>query len=209
LILVVQLKIKFFFSPAVDVATVVCRIFPHPTYISLTLHAAGQVTNSQLFPFSGGADPLALTPENAAGSFLTVKGKIVDIAACNAADPNQQFGFGSGGVATRTVASSFLSTAAAVAESAQAVIASGAAPAVNTSTTAAVAATVAATTAAAATTAIAITALSATTTTAAAQVPAATGNPTSVVSVSRARIVLNPSTAAEANIFDNTATRLH
>jgi hypothetical protein len=201
----VQLETKSFYSPAADAPTVVCIIFQNLMCMSLTLRVAGQVTNSQLFPFSGSAGPQALTPENAAGSCFTVKGNVVDIAACNAADPNQQFSFGSGGAAAGTIATAASSTAAAVAESAQAVVACGVASAVDTSTTAAVAATIAANTAAA-TTVVATTAAEAITTTAA-QVAAATGNPTSVVSVSRAGGVLNPSAAAEANVFDNTATR--
>jgi hypothetical protein len=203
-ILVVQLETRSSYSPAVDAPTAVCIVFQNLICMNLTLSVAGQVTNSQLFPFSGSAGPQALTPENAAGSCFTVKGNVVDIAACNAADPNQQFSFGSGGAAG-AIAAAASSTAAAIAESAQAVVACGVAPAVDTSTTAAVAATVAANTAAA-TTAVATTAPAATTTTAA-QVAAATGNPTSVVSVSRAGGVLNPSAAAEANVFDNTATR--
>jgi hypothetical protein len=122
-----------------------------------------------------GAGPLALTPENAAGSCFTVKGNVIDIAACNAADPNQQFTFGSGNAAPGTVTATSSSTTAG------AIVAA-------TSTTAT----------AAATTAVA-------TTTSAAGAPA--GNPTSVVSVSRAGGVLNPSAAAEANVRDNTATR--
>ncbi len=52
------------------------------------------MTNSQLFPFTGSAGPLALTPENASGTCLTVKGAVIDQAPCNAADPDQSFTFG-------------------------------------------------------------------------------------------------------------------
>jgi len=193
-----QLETKSFYSPVVDAETVVCIISLNLTRVSLTLHVAGQVTNSQLFPFSGSAGPQSLTPENAPGQCFTVKGNVVDIAACNAADPNQQFSFGSGGAAAGTIAATATTadaaiTSAAVAESAQAAVACGAAPAVDTSTTAAAEETVGTTTAAVITTA--------------SQVAAAAANPTSVVSVSRAGGVLNPSAAAEANVFDNTATR--
>lgn len=54
----------------------------------------GAVTNSQLFPFAGGAGPLSFTPQNAPGTCLTVKGTVIDQAACNAADPSQSFTFG-------------------------------------------------------------------------------------------------------------------
>ncbi|KAJ3280412.1 hypothetical protein HK104_000673 [Borealophlyctis nickersoniae] len=57
----------------------------------------GQVTDSQLFAFGGGAGPLSLTPKNSAGSCLTVKGNVVDVANCNKGDPNQSFTFGNGG----------------------------------------------------------------------------------------------------------------
>jgi hypothetical protein len=60
----------------------------------------GQVTNSQLFPFAGGAGPLAITPSNQAGSCFTVKGSVIDIASCNKTDPNQSFIFGNGGATT-------------------------------------------------------------------------------------------------------------
>jgi hypothetical protein len=115
-----------------------------------------------------------------------VKGNVVDIAACNSADLNQQFTFGSGSSAADTVGSS---SSASVEEPAQAVVACGAPP-VATSTSAAATITAAAVK-----------------TTEAAQVAAVTGNPTTPVSVSRAGGVLNPSAAAEANAFDNTATR--
>jgi hypothetical protein len=61
----------------------------------------GAVTNSQLFSFKGtGAGSQALQPENAAGSCFTVRGSVVDIAACNPADAQQSFtlvGSGTGG----------------------------------------------------------------------------------------------------------------
>jgi hypothetical protein len=157
----------------------------------LTQHVAGSVTNSQLFAFSGGAGPLALTPENAAGQCFTVQGNVVSIAACNANDPNQQFTFGDGSVtAASTTAAAASSTTAAVEESPPA-IAGGVPPAAtSTSATAAITAAAGATTTATQVTLITDAA-----------------NPTSPVSVSRAGGVLQPSAAAQANPFDNTATR--
>jgi len=56
------------------------------------------VTNSQLFPFNGTAGPLALTPENAAGTCFTVTAaNVIDEAPCNSADPNQSFTFSKAG----------------------------------------------------------------------------------------------------------------
>jgi hypothetical protein len=67
----------------------------------------GEVTNSQLFPFSGGAGPLAIiSPGNQVGSCLTVKGAVIDIATCNQGDPDQSFTFGNGGSAAASSTSS-------------------------------------------------------------------------------------------------------
>lgn len=63
------------------------------------------MTNSQTFPFAGGAGPLVISPSNQAGSCFTVKGAVIDIATCNKADPNQSFTFGTGGKAAAKVAS--------------------------------------------------------------------------------------------------------
>ena len=50
----------------------------------------GQVTNSQLFPFQGGAGPLALAPKNDNGkTCFAVKGDVVDSAPCAAGDASQ------------------------------------------------------------------------------------------------------------------------
>ncbi|KAF2497064.1 hypothetical protein BU16DRAFT_560377 [Lophium mytilinum] len=59
----------------------------------------GAVTDSQLFAFDGGAGPLALRPENAAGTCLTIAGgKALDQAACVAGEVAQSFTFGGQGV---------------------------------------------------------------------------------------------------------------
>ena len=54
----------------------------------------GVVTDSQLFPFAGGAGPLNLTPKNSPGTCFTVKGNVIDQAACADGDANQSFTFG-------------------------------------------------------------------------------------------------------------------
>ena len=55
----------------------------------------GDVTNSQLFALNSTSGPLAFEPANAAGSCVTVKGGVLDIAGCDASDAKQQFTFGS------------------------------------------------------------------------------------------------------------------
>ncbi|EXJ71743.1 uncharacterized protein A1O5_05552 [Cladophialophora psammophila CBS 110553] len=148
---------------------------------------SGTVTNSQLFPFTGSAGPLTLTPENAPGDCLTVNGALIDIAACNAADANQSFTFGDPstvvttdvGAASPTVVTQSVpaSTVSALTTS---VITSSTSvtPFPTTSPPPVVVSTVATASASA-----------------------------SILSVSRAGSVLNPSAAAEANPRDNTATR--
>ncbi|KIV85023.1 hypothetical protein PV11_00761 [Exophiala sideris] len=149
----------------------------------------GTVTNSQLFPFNGSAGPQALTPENAAGTCLVVAGNVIDQAACNVADPNQSFTFGDGETDGSTTVSANTTAAASVASSISDVPTSTSSNIIPTSV-AAVAQTTAAPIASPPTS------LAATTT--------ASG---SVISVSRAGVVLDPSAAAEANPRDDTATR--
>ncbi|KAL7791834.1 hypothetical protein V8C37DRAFT_381496 [Trichoderma ceciliae] len=55
---------------------------------------SGQVTNSQLFAFTGGVGPLSLTPGNDPTKCFVAKGDSVDIADCNANDAAQKFTFG-------------------------------------------------------------------------------------------------------------------
>ncbi|RFU35045.1 hypothetical protein B7463_g1308, partial [Scytalidium lignicola] len=69
---------------------------------------SGQVTSSQLFPFSGGSGPLSLSPENQSGTCFTVSGDVIDVASCNSADANQSFTFG-GSEASSTPAASSVS----------------------------------------------------------------------------------------------------
>ncbi|KAI0405636.1 hypothetical protein F4802DRAFT_606667 [Xylaria palmicola] len=54
----------------------------------------GEVTDSQLFPFNGGAGPLSLSPENAPDLCFTVLDDIIDVAPCEAGDLRQLFTFG-------------------------------------------------------------------------------------------------------------------
>ncbi|KAJ9606872.1 hypothetical protein H2200_008882 [Cladophialophora chaetospira] len=166
----------------------------------------GAVTDSQLFPFSGGDGPLALTPDNAAGSCLTVKGAVIDIAACNSADPNQSFTFGdstSGAPAPATSAA--VTSAPATVVQAPAPSSTPAATPSDTACGGASFVTVTVT----ATSSVSASSAPAATTPATASSPATPATPAnpSVVSVSRAGGVLNPSDAAESNPRDNTATR--
>ncbi|EPE06891.1 iron-sulfur protein [Ophiostoma piceae UAMH 11346] len=69
----------------------------------------GDVTNSQLFALNSTSGPLSLEPENAAGSCVTVKGNVLDIASCDSSDAKQQFTFGS---AAATLASTSRASAA-------------------------------------------------------------------------------------------------
>ncbi|KAJ2986405.1 hypothetical protein NUW58_g5048 [Xylaria curta] len=54
----------------------------------------GDVTDSQLFPFNGGAGPLSLSPENEPDSCFTVSNNVLDVAPCQAGDLSQLFTFG-------------------------------------------------------------------------------------------------------------------
>lgn len=54
----------------------------------------GEVTDSQLFAFDGGAGPLTLTPANANGQCLTSAGEALDIAACANGSNDQSFTIG-------------------------------------------------------------------------------------------------------------------
>lgn len=53
------------------------------------------MTTSQLFAFNGAAGPLALQPQNKAGTCLVVKGDTIDVADCDDDDANQSFTIGS------------------------------------------------------------------------------------------------------------------
>lgn len=77
----------------------------------------GLVTNSQLFSFNGTAGPIPFEPENQPGSCLTIKGDVVDIATCDATDPNQSFVFGGAAASGVAASAAGSTTAAAVAVS--------------------------------------------------------------------------------------------
>ena len=97
----------------------------------------GTVTNSQQFAFGGGAGPLALSPENSAGTCLTVKGAVVDQATCNKADANQSFTFagaaGSAAAGTGATNTSGAAVSTAAANAAPAATSSAAAAAASKS----------------------------------------------------------------------------
>lgn len=52
------------------------------------------MTNSQLFPFNGGAGPLSFSPENEPDTCFTVSNSVIDVAPCQAGDLSQLFTFG-------------------------------------------------------------------------------------------------------------------
>lgn len=76
----------------------------HPPYLwgaeafTLTSLLGGEVTNSQLFAFSGGAGPLSLQPQDNSGSCLVAKGNAIDVVKCNNEDAGQSFTFGAAAV---------------------------------------------------------------------------------------------------------------
>ncbi|GKT51644.1 uncharacterized protein ColSpa_11825 [Colletotrichum spaethianum] len=191
----------------------------------------GKVTGSQLFALDTGAGPSTFQPKNVQGKCFTVKGNVVDVADCNADDKAQSFAFGgpatggngggnAGGDngAQQPVPST---TAAAVATES---------PAPDCGGDVIVTMTVTATVnpgqgnsgnVPATTLAPDVTSASATAPPVASTAPAAgngngnggqqgnipAANPTTPVPVSRAGGTLNPTAAAEANVFDATATR--
>lgn len=61
----------------------------------------GDVTDSQLFDFDGGAGPLSLSPQNEGGNFCaTARGNTLDIANCQNGDASQTFTIGGGAPAS-------------------------------------------------------------------------------------------------------------
>ncbi|KAI1809553.1 hypothetical protein GGS20DRAFT_281297 [Poronia punctata] len=54
----------------------------------------GDVTDSQLFPFNGGAGPLSLSPGNQQDSCMTVSDKVLDVTPCQSGDLSQLFTLG-------------------------------------------------------------------------------------------------------------------
>ncbi|XXH04338.1 hypothetical protein Hte_010752 [Hypoxylon texense] len=148
----------------------------------------GAVTDSQLFPFDGSSGPLSFSPNNDLQSCFTVKGDVVDVAACDAGNTDQLFTFdgapasGSGsGNPAQTSAATTQTEAEATATFTATVTAQD--PGQASATTASPPA--------------------ATTDVAAGGIP----NPTEAVPVSRAGGVLVPTAVAESQERDDTATR--
>ncbi|KAI0880750.1 uncharacterized protein GGS22DRAFT_79633 [Annulohypoxylon maeteangense] len=141
----------------------------------------GEVTDSQLFPFTSSAGAITFTPENDLQSCFTVKGNVVDVAPCAAGNANQQFTFGdaaasAGGSQTTTqVSGTLIATATS-----QSLSKASTTSASQTASSPAV-----------------------TTNVAVGGIP----NPTESVPVSRAGGILQPTAVAEAQARDNTATR--
>ncbi|KAJ8131170.1 hypothetical protein O1611_g2454 [Lasiodiplodia mahajangana] len=145
----------------------------------------GDVTDSQLFPFNGGAGPLSLSPENDEDVCFTVLDDVIDVAPCRAGDLSQLFTFGdalslqpnetSVGTTTTAALTTSLKTTS-TAQSQEATTATASQQTTATFVTSSVAAV-------------------------------ETANPTEAVPVSGAGGVLQPTAAAEANQRDDTATR--
>ncbi|KAF2972431.1 hypothetical protein GQX73_g1077 [Xylaria multiplex] len=147
----------------------------------------GEVTDSQLFPFNGGAGPLSLSPENESDTCLTVSDNVIDAAPCQAGDLHQLFTFGDAlslepNSTSTDIGNTFTSPSTSLSP---------------TSTTLDQGTTTTTTKGSATTT-------SATTSSAAA---IETANPTEAVPVSRAGGVLQPTAVAESHQRDDTATR--
>ncbi|KAH6603554.1 hypothetical protein Trco_008329 [Trichoderma cornu-damae] len=163
----------------------------------------GQVTDSQLFAFAGGAGPLSLTPENSPTKCFAVKGGVVDVADCSANDAAQKFTFGDSAGGSNGGGGSGSGTSSQPAATQ--------APATSAAATTAEVSQPAATTAAAVTSPAVINnpglPSGGSQTTVASSKPAITGTPTTPLPVSRAGGTLNPSAASEANAFDGTAVR--
>ncbi|KAK0103733.1 hypothetical protein ONS95_005739 [Cadophora gregata] len=186
----------------------------------------GQVTNSQLFGFAGGAGPLSFEPKNAAGTCLAVTANnVLDQAPCKAGDASQSFTFGGASTGGRGGAASKPGVVSATAETIQSSTPEAASPA---ATPPAEVAAPAAGSGCTLTTVITMIrpessvapaidsavskAVSETATAPEATSPPAVGNipsvnPTTPVPVSRAGGTLNPTSAAQAHQRDDTATR--
>ncbi|KAJ6571981.1 hypothetical protein B0H19DRAFT_1372895 [Mycena capillaripes] len=159
----------------------------------------GQVTDSQLFAFTGGAGPQAFVPQAGKNAVcLTVKGNVIDQTACNgaaSASGAELFTFGGKGAAAADPPAAAATTATTT--SAADCVASTVTKTVTVTVTGSVASTnvaiVQSTTPAATTTANAATKTAATATT--------------PIKVSGAGGTLDPTAVAEAQVKDLTATR--
>lgn len=145
------------------------------------------MTNSQLFPFPGGAGPLVFSPSSSVGTCLTPKSNVLDETTCDSSDETQWFNFGAG-----AQASSLASSPTAASTSPVAIMS---APSETTTPSSRASSTVPS---------------SNIVVESAVETAASTANSASVTvapSVSRAGGVLNPTAAAKANTRDDTATR--
>ncbi|KAL3419261.1 hypothetical protein PVAG01_09483 [Phlyctema vagabunda] len=138
----------------------------------------GDVTNSQLFDFTGGVEPGPLSPKNAAGTCFTVKNNVLDQASCQDGEASQVFSFGGKGT--------------------EATPSSSEASQPPSSTEDCFSTTMVTLTRSAAASTLATTAPSA---------AVGDSNPTTELPVSRAGGVLQPSAAAESNQRDTNAVR--
>ncbi|KAH9899038.1 hypothetical protein F4778DRAFT_182357 [Xylariomycetidae sp. FL2044] len=149
----------------------------------------GAVTDSQLFPFTGGAGPISFTPRNDVTSCFTVKDDVVDIAACDAGDSAQVFTL-TGAETTGGDSSSSALASQPVSTSAES--SSVQAPVATVSTASVTDVTPVET--------VTATALPD-------DIVGAIPDPTDAVPVSRAGGTLQPTAAAESHERDDTATR--
>ncbi|KAI0199896.1 hypothetical protein F4808DRAFT_195040 [Astrocystis sublimbata] len=147
----------------------------------------GDVTDSQLFPFNGGAGPLSFSPENDSNTCLTVSEDIIDAAPCQAGDLRQLFTFGDALSLDPEPTTTVVQTTSARATTSQEATSTLSSQEATTTTTS-----------------------QETTATPAITSSPATGgipNPTEAVPVSGAGDVLQPSAVAEAHERDDSATR--
>lgn len=189
--------------------------------LSLTLSrliiTGGDVTNSQLFGFAGGAGPLSFEPQNEAGTCLAVTGNnVLDQAPCEAGNAAQSFTFGgaSTGGQDDASASQPATVVSTTAGSIQASTPEAAPPAASSGCTLTTVITLIRPDASVAPVIDSAVSTIASETASAPQgtSPAAVGdipsaNPTTPVPVSRAGGTLNPTSAAESHQRDDTATR--
>ncbi|KAI0430490.1 hypothetical protein F5Y09DRAFT_228625 [Xylaria sp. FL1042] len=146
----------------------------------------GDVTDSQLFPFNGGAGPLSLSPENDPNTCFTVSDNVIDVAPCQAGDLHQLFTFGD------TLSLEPNSTSTVV---------------TGTSILPTTSSNPVSTTADQGTTTTTVDGGATATSTTTSSVAVGTANPTEAVPVSRAGGVLQPTAVAESQQRDDTATR--
>ncbi|KAI2613221.1 uncharacterized protein GGS25DRAFT_155134 [Hypoxylon fragiforme] len=148
---------------------------------------SGEVTDSQLFPFHGGRQPLQLTPANDLQSCFTVERDAVGIAPCTSGNADQLFTFDDNPGANRTASTGISAPTSQIGiQTTSAFISTATSPDRGQDPT---------------TSALGVT--SSPTATSTGEKP----DPTQGTPVSRAGGVLQPSAVAEAHQRDDTATR--